>query len=157
MAIEAVVRRATAEDLAGFRAVSEGFDPGMIDLPQELFRERYARLVDRDDYCLLLAIVDDRPVGYALAQDYGPNLRLRFTIGRLHDLYVADEVRRRGIGRLLMDALFVWARSRPEPMILHWQASQDAVAFYESLGLPADRVGDYPQYPGFSLDLRESS
>lgn len=41
-------------------------------------------------------------------------------------------------------------------MILHWQASRDAVAFYESLGLIADRVGDYPDYPGFSLDLRES-
>ncbi|NYE71565.1 hypothetical protein [Microlunatus parietis] len=42
----------------------------------------------------------------------------------------------------------------PEPMILHWQASREAVAFYESLGLEADRVGDYPRYPGFSLDLR---
>lgn len=41
-------------------------------------------------------------------------------------------------------------------MILHWQSSRDAVAFYESLGLIADRVGDYPDYPGFSLDLRES-
>ena len=32
-----------------------------------------------------------------------------------------------------------------------------SVAFYESLGLAADRIGDYPQYPGFSLDLREAS
>lgn len=157
MTIDVVVRSATAGDVVDFRTVSEGFDPGMIDLPDRLFRDRFAGLVDRADYCLLLAIMDDRPVGYALAQDYGPNLRLRFTIGRLHDLYVAEEVRRRGIGRQLMDGVFGWARSRPEPMILHWQASRDAIAFYESLGLEADRVGDYPRYPGFSLDLRESS
>ncbi|MFC7621442.1 GNAT family N-acetyltransferase [Microlunatus sp. GCM10028923] len=150
----AVVRRASAGDRADFRTVIEGFDPGMIDLPEQLFHDRYARLVDRDDYCLLLAYREAEPVGYALAQDYGPNLRLRFTIGRLHDLYVAEEHRRHGLGRLLMDGVFAWARGRPEPMILHWQASQEAVAFYESLGLEADRVGDYPRYPGFSLDLR---
>lgn len=28
------------------------------------------------------------------------------------------------------------------------------MGFYESLGFVADRVGAYPEYPGFCLDLR---
>jgi GNAT superfamily N-acetyltransferase len=150
------VRPASPADEDDFRVACVGFDPGMADLPTAVFATRYQALVVRDDYCLPMAVQGDQVIGYALAQDYGPNLRLRFTIGRLHDLYVAPQCRRRGVGRLLMENVFGWARGRPEPMILHWQASRDAVAFYEALGLVADRVGDYPDYPGFSLDLRES-
>jgi GNAT superfamily N-acetyltransferase len=149
------VRAASPADEDDFRAACVGFDPGMADLPTAVFSARYQALVVRDDYCLPMADQGGQVIGYALAQDYGPNLRLRFTIGRLHDLYVAPQCRRRGVGRLLMENVFGWARGRPEPMILHWQASLDAVAFYEALGLVADRVGDYPDYPGFSLDLRE--
>lgn len=39
-------------------------------------------------------------------------------------------------------------------MILDWQASPSAVGFYQALGFHADCVGDYPDYPGFTLDLR---
>lgn len=150
------VRRATATDEADFRRVCIGFDEGMADLPAEVFHRRFQTLSERSDYCLPMAVMDGEAVGYALAQDYGPNLRLRFTIGRVHDLFVTPEVRRLGIGRLLMEHVFTWARSRPETMILHWQASPGAVAFYEAMGLEADRVGDYAEYPGFSLDLRHS-
>lgn len=152
-----VVRRARETDEAALRSVGEGFDPGMIDLPESLFHTRYLRLVASDDYWLAVATADERPVGYVLAQDYGPKLRLRFTVGRIHDLFVAEDMRRRGVGRRLMDSVFDWARSRPEPMILEWQASPDAVAFYEAIGFEADRIGDYPRYPGFCLDLRDST
>lgn len=152
-----VIRSAAAEDESEFRRLCIGFDDGMADLPVDLFHRRFQGLVERSDYCLPMAVVDGRAVGFALAQDYGPNLRLRFTIGRVHDLFVAPELRRRGFGRLLMEHVFGWARGRPEKMILHWQASPRAVAFYEALGFEADRVGDRPDYPGFSLDLRHES
>ena len=42
----------------------------------------------------------------------------------------------------------------PSAMVLDWQASPSAVAFYEALGFSADRVGDFPDYPCFTLDLR---
>lgn len=151
------IRLARVVDEAEFRRVCVGYDPGMADLPVEVFHSRYEGLVQRDDYCLPMAVQGDCAVGYALAQDYGPKLRLRFTVGRLHDLYVAPELRRRGVGRMLMERVFAWARDRPEPMILDWQASPSAVPFYEALGFRADRVGDFPEYPGFSLDLREAS
>ncbi|WP_255475116.1 hypothetical protein [Glutamicibacter sp. JC586] len=40
-------------------------------------------------------------------------------------------------------------------MILDWQATPESVAFYESLGFEPDFVGDFPEYPGFTLDLRQ--
>jgi GNAT superfamily N-acetyltransferase len=151
------VRAARADDESEFRLVCVGFDQGMDDLPVEVFHHRFQALIGRPDYCIAIAVAGGPAVGYALAQDYGPNLRLRFTIGRVHDLYVAPDLRRRGIGRMLMEFVFAWASSRPEPMILDWQASPRAVAFYQALGFEADRIGDYADYPGFSLDLRHPS
>lgn len=154
MAEQVSIRLADVGDETEFWRACVGYDPRAADLPAEVVHARYLRLVQRDDNCLPMAVQNDHAVGYAMAQDYGPNLRLRFTIGRVHDLYVAPEARRHGVGRMLMEQVFAWARERPEPMILEWQASPGAVAVYEALGFQADRVGDYPEYPGFSLDLR---
>ncbi|WP_391549242.1 hypothetical protein [Glutamicibacter halophytocola] len=33
-----------------------------------------------------------------------------------------------------MESAFAWARGRPTPMILDWQATPESVSFYESLG-----------------------
>ena len=53
-----------------------------------------------------------------------------------------------------MALIFAWARARRQPMILDWQASTSEIASYEALGFTADRVGDFPNHPGFTLDLR---
>jgi len=95
-----------------------------------------------------------RLIGYGLAQDFGPGLRTTYTTGRVHDLYVEPDTRLGGTGRTLMDFIFDWSRTRPQPMILDWQASPSAIGFYEALGFTADRVGDFPVYPGFTLDHR---
>ncbi len=39
-------------------------------------------------------------------------------------------------------------------MMLDWQATEESISFYASFGLEADFVGDFPQCPGFTLDLR---
>ncbi|SKB90573.1 hypothetical protein SAMN05660473_02970 [Arthrobacter sp. 49Tsu3.1M3] len=62
-----------------------------------------------------------------------------------------------GTGRALMDFIFDWSRVRPQPMILDWQASPSAIDFYEALGFHPDRVGDFPEYPGFTLVHRSGS
>lgn len=151
---EVTVRPATAEDAGEVRRLSIGFMPGAQDLSQQDFTYRYARLVSDADWCIAVALAGGRLLGYGLAQDFGPGLRTTFTTGRLHDLYVDPEARRLGAGKVLMDFIFRWARSRPQPMILDWQANPSAVVFYEALGFRADRVGDYPDFPGFTLDLR---
>lgn len=75
----------------------------------------------------------------------------------MHDLYVDPAHRRRGAGRALMAAVTAWARARPYPFVLDWQARLDAVPFYDSLGLRGDPVGDNARYPAYALDLRSET
>ena len=147
-----MVRAAAPGDLDAVHALVCGFDGRPATPPDDGFRARYARIVADPSWALLVA---GELTGYALAQDYGPGLRRPFSTGRLHDLYVAPDSRRRGTGRALVGAVEAWCRARPHPIVLDWQARAGAVAFYEALGYAADRVGDAAEYPAFCLDLRE--
>lgn len=151
---EIAVRPAKPEDAAEVRRLCISFTPGARNVPPEAFHSRYASVVSDASWCVAVAHSHGRLLGYGLAQDFGPGLRATFTTGRVHDLFVDPEARRTGTGTALMDYIFGWARSRPQAMILDWQASPTAVAFYEALGFSPDRVGDFPDCPGFTLDLR---
>ena len=148
------VRAARPGDLAAVRRLACGFD-GVPPAPSDgAFASRFARIVARDDYALLVADAGGDLVGYALAQDFGPGLRRAFSTGRLHDPYVAEPARRSGAGRALMDAVRAWALALPYPIVLDWSSRPDAVAFYDALGFVADTVGDNARYPAYCLDLR---
>ena len=151
-----VVRAARPEDAAEVRRLSIAFTPAAQEVPPEVFHSRFARFPADASWCLPVAHAQGsgRLIGYGLAQDFGPGLRATYTTGRVHDLFVDPDTRLGGTGRALMDFIFDWSRARPQPMILDWQASPSAIGFYEALGFTADRVGDFPEYPGFTLDHR---
>ena len=151
---EMIVRPAGPEDAAEVRRLSIAHTPSARNVPPEVFYSRYDSVVSDALWCVAVAHTRGRLLGYGLAQDFGPGFRTTFTTGRVHDLFVDPDARRSGTGKALMDHIFGWARARPQPMILDWQATPSAVAFYEALGFSADRVGDFPDYPGFTLDLR---
>ncbi|WP_353648356.1 GNAT family N-acetyltransferase [Nakamurella sp. A5-74] len=148
------VRRARSSDALSIRRLAEGFGTAGDPPASGQFDHEYARIISDDTW--LLAVAEDAGTvrGYALAQDYGPGLRASFTTGRLRDLYVEPAFRRRGSARALVRSVVSWAHTRPLPMILDWQASASAVDFYRRLGFEPDHVGDFPEYPGFSLDTR---
>ena len=146
-------RPAVAADEDAVRRLATAFDPRTEDG----FEERYARILGRDDWALLVACDGPALVGYALAQDYGPGLRRAFGVGRMHDLYVDPAYRRRGAGRLLVQSVVAWCRTRPAPMILDWQSRLDAAPFYDALGLTGDTTGDTATYPAYSIDLRQDA
>ena len=154
MSIDLVMRTARPEDLDEIRRMSLLFTPGVQGMSSEEFSESYLRLLN--DVGWLIGVAQDHKdvVGYILVQDYGRGLRGSFTIGRIHDLFVDLSIRRCGAGQALMEFAFNWARARPLPMILDWQASPESVPFYEALGFTADFVGDFKECPGFTLDLR---
>jgi GNAT superfamily N-acetyltransferase len=149
-----VIRPATPADIPGVYQLALSYDSlgSYATAPWDSYQARVGEII-ADDRMLLL-VAGSEPVGYALAQDYGRNPRREFTTGRLHDLFVLESHRRRGIARQLMDAVADWSRSRR--MILDWQSRWDAVPFYESLGLAADTVGDQGKFPGFCLDFRSA-
>jgi len=129
-------------------------DMGANGRPEHAHRDRYADLV-HDPRSVVLGAVDDAElVGYAAVQDYGPHLRAGddHRVARLHDLDVRPDRRRRGSGRVLMDAVKEWAGARVR--YLEWQAHIDRAApFYERIGYHGDPCPQ-PDYPTFLLDFR---
>lgn len=116
---------------------------------------RFDRIVESDDHFIVLAFDGNVPVGYAWAQDRGPHLRSGWRNARLHDLFVAPAHRRRGIGRRLFVTAQAWTRSRGVRW-LEWQASRDALGFYERLGVNGDPCPD-PEHPYFEIDFGDAT
>ena len=92
----------------------------------------------------MVAIDGTRTVGYALFHD-------GFHVGRgtpgvvLMDLYADPAVRRRGIGRALLQAVVEAARRRGGTWVV-WQAHPDnaeALAFYRATGARRFRAADF--------------
>ncbi len=150
-------RLATPADADAIRALTIAFDRGAeSQLDDDVFRRRYDEVVSSSDWLLGIAELAGEPVGYVLAQDYGPGLRRPFTTGRLHDTFVLPRARRKGIARGMMAMVEDWARNRGRPMVLDWQSTPEAVTFYESLGYESDTEGDFYEYPGFTFDTRRA-
>jgi GNAT superfamily N-acetyltransferase len=152
--IPSVIRSATPADIPGLYQLALAYDRlgDKATAPWDSYRTRVEEILADPRMLLLIATAGSEILGYALAQDYGRNPRREFTTGRLHDLFVLATHRRRGFARQLMAAVAEWAKERR--MILDWQSREEAVPFYESLGLAADRVGDQGRFPGFCLDFR---
>lgn len=151
------IRAALPSDVEELRALTLAFTPKLaaqVSLAE--FSERVRRRAESPEWHIAVAVVGEKLIGYAAAQDFGPGLRAPFAVGRLHDLYVLPMFRRAGAGKRLVESAAAWARAREYPFIMDWQAPKEAVAFYESLGFTADWRGDYPEHPGFSLDTRVS-
>lgn len=104
------------------------------------------------DHYIPVAVVRGRAVGYAWVHDYGPHIRVGHRTARLNDLFVAEEWRRCGAGRRLFEEVRGWCERRGVRW-LQWQSSQDAVGFYERLGLKGDSCPD-PEHPFFEIEFR---
>ncbi|MGO2122678.1 GNAT family N-acetyltransferase [Glutamicibacter arilaitensis] len=146
-------RQARAGDSAEVYRLARMFTPELV-LGAEDFEENFQMLVNDSNWFICVAESGRGLSGYAAAQDYGPGLRTPFTVGRLHDLFVEPGTRRTGLGNKMVEEVFRWARQSSMPMMLDWQATEESISFYASFGLEADFVGDFPQCPGFTLDLR---
>lgn len=127
------VRRATAADLATLRELWEEFEAEVPEPPhrhQPLDEEwpEVPAYVER--HLALLAEVDGKPAGYALARLDGPR------VCYLSDLYVRPAHRRRGLAKALMARVASWgAEQGAGTMTLEVLASNhDALAIYERLG-----------------------
>ena len=114
---------------------------------------RVLAILDDPAHCLVVAVRKNDVLGYALAQDYGPSARRDWSVVRLHDLYVGQPARRRGVGRRLHEAIVTWSRGRPAVHWLEWQASEDSVPFYASLGHAPDYKSDLAEHPFFEVNF----
>ncbi len=124
------VRRAEAGDIDGVAALAAELALS-FEFSPERFRVSYPALLAADGACLLLAANGSEYAGYLLGFRHltfyanGP-------VGWVEEIVVRGRDRRRGIGRLLMEAFEGWAAG--EGCALVALATRRAAPFYRDLG-----------------------
>lgn len=146
---DCIIRSARPEDFPHLIPLMKSF-AGVRD---DGLEDRFRHVTSSADHVLVVAILEDSIVGYAMAQGHGPRLRSGEETVRLNDLVVSDAHRRRGVGRALFEAVKDWVKARGS-RYLEWQSSKTGVAFYASLGLKGDPCPQ-PDYPFFEIDFQE--
>ncbi len=95
------------------------------------FDSSLAALLQSSDALLAVASEDERVVGYVLGFDH-PTFYANGRVAWIEEIMVADDARRRGVGRQLMAHVEAWAQSRNAKLIA--LATRRAAPFYRSLG-----------------------
>jgi GNAT superfamily N-acetyltransferase len=92
--------------------------------------------------------------GYAALHDYGPHLRSgdSHRTAKLDDLYTTPGWRRRGVARLLMNAVEDWARARLLRYVFWYANAGEAGAAYRAMGYRPDDAGQ-EGFLFFEIDL----
>ena len=145
------VRLATLEDYAGFVAVAGETHAHHVAAVPRVFRsvdvavpeEYFAQLVTGDDSDIIIAEVSGSIVGYAvlLHRHVAREMLVPRTYAHIENFGVSAAYRREGIGRQLIEACVVRAREHGATSLELdcWEANQEAIAFYTSLGMRVTR------------------
>lgn len=134
-ATDVLIRRADADDAALVRTLL-----GELATHEDTAHavratvDDWARMLADRSVVVLLAFVDDRPVGY-VSGIRQLNLWLGGDMFAMDDLYVRADARDRGVGGRLMAALAEYAA--PDGLLITWGVREDNDAghrFYRRLG-----------------------
>ena len=128
---------AAADETAWRRLWADYLDFYETRVPEEVYATHFARLLGEDpqDYSCIIAEVDGRPAGLAHYLFHRHGWRVE-NVCYLQDLYADPEVRGRGIGRALIEAVYA-AADRAGSSQVYW-TTQDFNATARRL---YDRVG----------------
>ena len=143
-----IVRRATSADLPeigrlGALLIAEhhDFDSRRFLAARDRTPVDYASFIGTqlEDPDLAVLVADDNGavIGYAYGAVEGYDyMALRGPAGVLHDIVVDPRHRRRGVGRLLLDASLAYMKSRGAPRVILWTAEQNEPAqrLFASIG-----------------------
>jgi ribosomal protein S18 acetylase RimI-like enzyme len=146
---EPVIRRATRDDLPRIGALGallvkthHEFDAQRFLAPTNRTQQGYAYFLgsqlEQPDAAIFVAAENADVIGYAYTQvdesyDY---MALRGPAGILHDIIVGPEHRGRGVGRLLLEAVLEYLRSRGAPRVVLSTAERNEAAqrLFASMG-----------------------
>jgi ribosomal protein S18 acetylase RimI-like enzyme len=111
----------------------------LVEPVEDGYQWFFSREIERDGALILIAEddADGRLLGYAYGTLEPRNWNdLLEACGKLNDLYVDAAARRRGAGRMLVDAMFaaLKARGAPRVVLLSAWRNPEAHAFFEALG-----------------------
>ena len=95
------------------------------------FESSLSALLQSPDAFIAVASDSGRVVGYVLGFDHH-TFYANGRVSWVEEIMVSDDVRRRGIGRQLIERFEQWARTRQSKLVA-W-ATRRAAPFYQSLG-----------------------
>jgi diamine N-acetyltransferase len=126
------------------------FIPELIGVYKDAYRglERYADTRDKkiEDYFLWLrtedsegvfvALLDGKPVGMVGVNSNWVSYREMKKVGEIHEIFVKSELKRRGIGQMLMDAAMEYIKDKGLDTFELWvgKTNETAIKFYKKLG-----------------------
>lgn len=94
--------------------------------PERGYARWFASQLDSDDTILLVAAEDESIAGYVYARMEPRNYNeLLDACTKLHDIYVDERVRQRGIGEALLREVFRRAKEKGAPRVVLLTASQN--------------------------------
>lgn len=132
---------ALAELWLALVAYHQNLDPALPPAARGGEHRYVRRLLDRLDdpfTCVFVAEVDSRVVGYILGMvvDLMPDIFDQRPGGFLADIFVESDVRRQGVGRMLVEALKTWFREQGVDHFDWHVAAQNTsgIAFWRSVG-----------------------
>ena len=130
------VRLADANDAEAVADLAAGLARSFA-FSRSRFRVSYPALLAADGACLLLAVDGPRRLGYLLGFEHltfyanGP-------VAWVEEVFVRDQDRGRGVGRVLMSAFEQWAAVRDCTLVA--LATRRAAPFYRALGYEESAV-----------------
>jgi diamine N-acetyltransferase len=151
MRVSVQIRLATADDYQGFAVVANEVHEHHVECVPKVFRsvqvvvpeESFLKLINADDSDVYVADLNGRIVGYAvlLHRSTSRDMHVPRTYSFIDNFGVSKAHRRMGVGRLLFKACLNRARERgsQELELDCWEANQEAVSFYESMGMKLKR------------------
>jgi GNAT superfamily N-acetyltransferase len=95
------------------------------------FESSFSALLQSPDAFIAVASDAGQVVGYVLGFDH-PTFYANGRVAWVEELMVSENVRRRGVGRQLMESFEQWARSRQSKLIA--LATRRAAEFYKGIG-----------------------
>lgn len=145
-----VVRSMTASDLDAVGVLAgrlvrlhHTFDPDRylkLENPERGYARYFRSELANEEAVLLTAESDGDVIGYAYARMQEKSYdELLDTCGKLHDIYVDDAARGRGIGEALLEEVFDRLRKRGAPRVLLLTAVQNewAQRLFQRVGFRA--------------------
>lgn len=124
------IRSAELTDSDALFSLARAFGTSFA-VERSAFQSSFSALLQSPDAFIAIASDSGRVVGYVLGFDHH-TFYANGRVAWVEEIMVSEDVRRRGVGRMLMESFERWARSRQSKLIA--LATRRAAPFYQSIG-----------------------
>jgi len=124
-----IIREAHQSDCSDVFRMSKSMATS-FEVNETDFNNSYSAILTNSDSICLIAETNDSPIGYLLGFDH-PAFYANGRVSWMEEIYVTDEFRRKGVGKLLTNEFEKWCSERKSKLI--GLATRRAAEFYKSM------------------------